>query len=128
MMTLSVKRQAISVKPFLKRIAKRRIKKEFSTRPVVPTGKRKKWILDIEVNGSAINTRVQGENGSTWQENKLGIFFSTDHIYKWKNKKGEYCRKINKKEYVSYIGSISEFKKHVLAAALRNGYGEYEKP
>jgi len=104
-----------------------KIWEEFSTKPVVPITKREKGILYIEVDGSAVNTRVQDENGSTWRENKLGIFFSTDHIYKWKNKKGEYCRKIDKKEYVSYIGSVSEFKKHVLAAALRNGYGKYEK-
>lgn len=101
--------------------------KEFSAKPLAPVLKKKKGILYIEVDGSAVNTRVQDENGSTWRENKLGIFFSTDHIYKWKNKKGEYCRKIDKKEYVSYIGSVSEFKKHILAAAIRNGYGAYEK-
>lgn len=37
-------------------------------------------------------TRIQDENGSTWRENKLAIFFSTDNVYKWKNKKSELCR------------------------------------
>lgn len=100
---------------------------EFSKRPLPSEPKRKKGVLYIETDGSSVNTRVQDENGSTWRENKLAIFFSTDHIYKWKNKKGETCRKIEKKEYVSYLGSVSEFKKHVLAGAVRNGYGKYEK-
>lgn len=100
--------------------------KEFCSKPLPMAPKRKKGTLYIEVDGSAINTRVQDRDGSTWRENKLGIFFSTDHIHKWKNKKGEVCRKIGKKEYVSYIGPVSEFKKHVLAAAVRNGYGVYE--
>lgn len=103
-----------------------RVWKEFSTRPLAMAPRRKKGTLYIEVDGSAINTRVQDEDGSTWRENKLGIFFSTDNIHQWKNKKGEICRTISKKEYVSYIGSASEFKKHVLAAAVRNGYGTYE--
>lgn len=100
---------------------------EFSSRPLASAARRKKGILYIEMDGSAVNTRVQDENGSTWRENKLAIFFSTDNIYKWKNKKGDICRRIDKKEYVSYIGPASEFKKHVLAGAVRNGYGEYEK-
>lgn len=103
-----------------------RIWKEFSTRSMNPVPKRKNAVLYIEVDGSAVNTRVQDQNGSTWREYKLGIFFSFDHIYKWRNKKGETCRKISRKEYVSFIGPASEFKKHVLAAAIRNGYGTYE--
>lgn len=100
---------------------------EFCAGPIMPASKKKKGVLYIEMDGSAVNTRVQDENGSTWRENKLAIFFSTDHVYKWKNKKGEPCRKIEKKEYVSYIGSVKEFRKHVLAGAIRNGYGIYEK-
>lgn len=100
---------------------------EFCTKPLAAEFKRKKGVLYIETDGSAVNTRTQDENGSTWRENKLAIFFSTDHVYKWKNKKGEACRRIEKKEYVSYIGSVSEFKKHVLAGAIRNGYGQYQK-
>lgn len=100
---------------------------EFCKRPLLLPSKKKKGVLYIEIDGSAVNTRVQDENGSTWRENKLAIFFSTDHVHQWKNKKGEVCRRIEKKEYVSYIGSVEEFKKHVLAGAIRNGYGSYEK-
>lgn len=101
--------------------------KEFSRKPMTEIPRKKEGILYIETDGCAVNTRVQDENGSTWRENKLAIFFSSDHIYKWKSAKGEVCRRIEKKEYVSYIGSVSEFKKHVLAGAVRNGYGKYEK-
>lgn len=100
---------------------------KFCTSPLAPEPKRKKGVLYIETDGSSVNTRSQDENGSTWRENKLAIFFSTDHVHQWKNKKGETCRKIEKKEYVSYLGPVSDFKKHVLAGAIRNGYGKYER-
>lgn len=100
---------------------------EFCAKPLTIAPKRKKGVLYIETDGCAVNTRIQDENGSTWRENKLAIFFTSDNIYKWKNKKGETCRRIRKKEYISYIGSVTEFKKHVLAGAIRNGYGNYER-
>jgi hypothetical protein len=31
------------------------------------------------------------------------------------------------KEYISYIGNASEFRKHLFALALRNGYGHYKE-
>lgn len=34
---------------------------------------------------------------------------------------------IQKIEYVSYIGSVDEFQKHLLACALKNGYGRYKQ-
>jgi hypothetical protein len=32
-----------------------------------------------------------------------------------------------KREYVAYVGSVSEFKKHIFSCAVKNGYGMYEK-
>ena len=32
-----------------------------------------------------------------------------------------------RKEYISYIGAAEEFKKHLLACALRNGYGQFKE-
>jgi hypothetical protein len=90
--------------------------------------RKKKGVLYIEVDGAALNTRCKDETGSSWRENKLGIVFSSDNIYTWTNKRtGEKQRQINKREYVTYIGCVQEFKKHVLSCALKNGYGEYEK-
>jgi hypothetical protein len=89
--------------------------------------RKKKGILYIEADGAALNTRHKGDNGSTWRENKLGLVFSSDNIHYWTDKKGDRQHSIKKKEYVSYIGSASEFQKHLLACALRNGYGEYEQ-
>jgi len=87
----------------------------------------KEGILYIEIDGSALNTRQKDNAGSTWRENKLGIVFSSDNIYSWTDKHGEKQHKINKREYVSYIGSVDEFKKHILACAIGNGYGIYRK-
>jgi hypothetical protein len=88
---------------------------------------KKKGILYVETDGAALNTRSKDENGSSWRENKLGIVFSSDNIYTWTNKKGEKQRQINKREYISYIGSVTEFKKHLFSCALKNGYGKYAK-
>ena len=48
----------------------------------------KKGVLYIEADGAALNTRHKNEEGSTWRENKRGVVYSSDHIYYWKNKKG----------------------------------------
>lgn len=88
---------------------------------------KKKGILYIEADGAHVNTRSKAEDGSSWRENKLGIVFSSDNIYTWTNAKGEKQRQINKREYVSYIGSAEQFKKHLFSCALKNGYGKYER-
>ena len=89
--------------------------------------KNKKGVLYIQTDGASVNTRTKNAEGSTWRENKLGMSFSSDNIRKWTSKKGEPASKILKKEYTSYVGSASEFKKHLFSCALRNGYGEYEE-
>ena len=87
----------------------------------------KSGVLYIETDGTSINTRYKDNDGSTWRENKLGVVFSSDNIYSWHNKRGELQHQIQKKEYVSCIGSVEEFQKHLLACALRNGYGNYKE-
>jgi hypothetical protein len=80
----------------------------------------------ILTDGAALNTRLKNEDGSTWRENKLGEVFSTDGVRFWTDGKGRRQHKIEKKEYVSYVGSVDEFKRHLLACALRGGYGQYK--
>lgn len=81
-----------------------------------------KSILYIEMDGSAVNTRIKA-NGSSWKENKLGCVFSSDNIHYYTNSKtGEKEHRIEKCEYVSYLGSASEFKWHLFALALENNY------
>lgn len=87
----------------------------------------KDGILYLETDGAALNTRLKDDNGSTWRESKLGLAFTSDDIYTWKNKKGEACHRINRRGYISYIGGVAEFKKHFLALALHNGYGSYKE-
>jgi len=91
-----------------------------------PSIQRKKGVLYIEADGSALNTRHKDNDGSTWRENKLGVVFSSDNIHSWTDKKGVCQRRLEKREYVSYIGSADEFRKHLAASAIRNGYGAYE--
>jgi hypothetical protein len=88
---------------------------------------KKHGILYIETDGAALNTRIKDEEGSSWRENKLGLVFSSDNVYTWTDKHGDRQSQINKREYVSYIGSVDEFKKHLLSCALKNGYGFYEQ-
>lgn len=87
--------------------------------------KNKAGVLYILADGAALNTRIRDEEGSTWRENKLGEVFSTDDIYHWTDHNGKRQHQIRKKEYVSYIGSAAEFKKHLFACALRGGYGKF---
>ena len=89
--------------------------------------RRKRGVLYIEADGAAVNTRHKDNDGSTWRENKLGVVFSSDNIYSWTDKKGIRQRQLRKREYVSFIGSADEFRKHLLACAIRNGYGTYDE-
>jgi hypothetical protein len=84
-------------------------------------------VLYIKTDGAALNTRHKDNDGSTWRENKLGEVFSSRNIRYWTDKKGKRQHQIIKKEYVSYIGAASEFKKHLLACALRGGYGQFKE-
>ena len=84
---------------------------------------KKKGTLYIQADGASVNTRIEDENGSTWRENKLGIFFSDDDMYKRKDKSNI----INHKEYVSYIGNVETFKIMVFAKAVELKYWEYEE-
>ena len=84
-------------------------------------------VLYLQTDGASFNTRTKDNNNSTWRENKLGLAFSSDNIYFWTNHKGEQQHKILKREYISFVGSSQEFKKHFLALALRAGYGKYNE-
>jgi hypothetical protein len=88
---------------------------------------KKRGVLYIETDGAAVNTRIKDEEGSSWRENKLGMVFSSDNIHSWTDKHGDKQRQIQKREYISYIGSAEEFKKHLFACAIHNGYGSYDK-
>ena len=84
-------------------------------------------VVYIQTDGAALNTRAKDDAGSTWRENKLGEVFSSKDIKFWTDKKGKRQHQIIKKEYVSFIGVASDFKKHLLACALRGGYGRFKK-
>ena len=93
----------------------------------IPFTYEREGILYIEADGAALNTRQKDESGSTWRENKLGEVFSSDDIRRWMDKHGKPQHALTRKEYVSYIGPVEEFKKHLLACAIRNGYGSYKE-
>jgi len=83
---------------------------------------RKKGTLYIQADGAAVNTRIEDKDGSTWRENKLGIFFSESDMHKRKDKSNI----INHKEYISYIGNVETFRILVFAKAVELKYWEYE--
>ena len=84
-------------------------------------------VLYIQTDGAALNTRLKDESGSTWRENKLGEVFTSKDIRYWTDHKGNRQHQILQKEYISYVGSVTEFKKHLLACAIRNGYGQFKE-
>ena len=87
----------------------------------------RKGVLYILADGAALNTRSKDNDGSTWRENKLGEVFASTDMYHWTDKHGNRQRRIMRKEYVPYIGSSSEFKKHLFACAMRGGYGSFKE-
>jgi hypothetical protein len=88
----------------------------------------KDGVIYIETDGAMFNTRQRTDAGQSWRENKLGLVFSSDNIRSYVNhRNGEIYNKITKREYTSYIGECSEFKKFLFACALRNGYGQYKE-
>lgn len=82
-----------------------------------------KGILYIEADGAAVNTRIEDKDGSTWKENKLGIFFLDKDIYKRRNK----ANIINHKEFVSFVGNVDTFRMLLFAKAVELEYWKYEK-
>lgn len=84
---------------------------------------RKDGRLYILTDGSQVNTRIKDAAGSTWKEMKLGLVFCDKDVIR----RGDGSHTIAKKEYVSYFGSVNEFKKLVFAAAVRAGYGKIKE-
>ena len=91
------------------------------------SGITKSGIVYIQADGAALNTRLKDESGSSWRENKLGEVFTSKDIRYWTDHKGDRQHQILKKEYISFVGAAEEFKKHLLACALRNGYGQFKE-
>jgi hypothetical protein len=89
----------------------------------------------IETDGAMLHVRKRKDvNGSDndskksiWMDNKLGMVFSSEFFHKWTDKNGEEQHKIGPREYIAYLGEVEEFKKHLLALAIRNGYGSYRQ-
>jgi hypothetical protein len=84
-------------------------------------------VVYIQTDGAALNTRMKDESGSSWRENKLGEVFTSKDIRYWTDHKGRRQHQILRKEYISFVGAVEEFKKHLLACAVRNGYGQFKE-
>ena len=83
--------------------------------------KRENDVLYIEFDGSMVDTRVETE-GSSWKECKIAMAFSSAHFHRWVNHKGEEHEALGKRDIVGIIGSVEDFKYHLLALAKRNDY------
>jgi hypothetical protein len=84
-------------------------------------------VVYIETDGAAINTRTKNNDDSTWRENKLGIVFNTNNIKQRRNyKTKELYHIIEKREYISFIGSAEKFTPLLFSIASKNGYGSFK--
>lgn len=83
--------------------------------------RRQNDVLYIEFDGSMVDTRIETE-GSSWKECKIAIAFSSANFHRWTNHKGEKCQAMGKRDIVGIIGSVDDFRYHVLALAKRNDY------
>ncbi|MDR2367109.1 MAG: UPF0236 family protein [Deltaproteobacteria bacterium] len=84
-------------------------------------------IIYIIPDGSMIHARDKDEQGCRWHENKLGVVFSSDNMHLVGTNNGIKKYKINKKEYVNFFGSVTQFQKMLFATAINNGYGRFKK-
>ncbi len=84
---------------------------------------RKRGTLYVLTDGSQVNTRQQGKDGSTWKEMKLGEVYSDDHVIRSQGGRAL----LTQKEYVAYFGSVEGLKPLLFDAAARAGYGQYER-
>lgn len=91
------------------------------TVPVLLPKDRKPGTLYVMTDGSQVNTREEGKDGSTWKEMKLGLVYSDDHILTRKG--GQFI--LTNKEYVTHFGGVEAFKPLLFDAAARAGYGTY---
>jgi hypothetical protein len=89
----------------------------------IDTSQQKDTVLYIMMDGAAVNTRVEDENGSTWRESKTVMVFGDKDMIKRKD--GGHI--ITKREYMSYIGRSEDFKSYVLDVAVRAGYGNVKE-
>lgn len=93
----------------------------------LPRNNIKGSVLYIMADGAALNTRTRDTDRSTWKENKLAVAFTDGDMYYWKSKGGKEKHQIDRREYISLIGSSHKFKYHMLALARRNGYGKIKQ-
>jgi hypothetical protein len=94
---------------------------------------KKPGVLYLQADGAMVHTRekkVEDDSDNGWRENKLGIVYDSEHLREVlrTNRHGqiEPQHKILKKEYTSYIGSVTGFKKLFFENACRNGYGIFK--
>lgn len=97
-----------------------------NSRTVFPE-KKSPHVFYMETDGAMLPTREKDEAGSVWRENKLGMVFSADNFTVWTDKRGEKQHRIDKREFVNYIGPSEEFKRFMFSLAIRNGYGNYRE-
>ncbi|MDR1084628.1 MAG: hypothetical protein LBP22_07130 [Deltaproteobacteria bacterium] len=82
-------------------------------------------VFYMETDESMLPAKEKDEAGSIWRENKLGMVFSTNNFTVWADKRGEKQHRIDKREFVNYIGPSEEFKRFMFSPTIRNGYGNY---
>jgi len=104
-------------------VAKESFENMHKSVPEISENEKKDITLYIMMDGAAVNTRVEDENGSTWREAKTVMVFTDKDIIKRKDD----SKIIVKKEYSTYIGTVEEFKKYVLQVAINAGYGRVKK-
>ena len=79
-------------------------------------------ILYGSIDGCAVNTRIEDENGSTWKENKLGMFFDSKDLYMRKDK----TNMIINKTFTTFFGCVENFKQHFYNLAVKKDYLSYK--
>jgi hypothetical protein len=83
-------------------------------------------VLYIQAESFEFHSRTNNDIRTNWHKNLIGEVFSSNDIRCWLDEKGNQKKTLLRKEYISCVGAVSEFKEHLFCCALRNGYGKFQ--
>lgn len=79
--------------------------------------KARKDTIYVQFDGSFYQENIENGPGCEWKECKIGIIFKDSDLYHWAN-----GTEVKHKDIVGYIGKAEDFKYHLKAALIRNGF------
>ncbi|MDR0548198.1 MAG: hypothetical protein LBI10_02115 [Deltaproteobacteria bacterium] len=98
-----------------------------SSSKLISLKEKRPHVLYLLTAGTRFSIQEKDEKGSIWRENIKGTAFSSDNMTFWVDKHGKSHPRIDKLEFMNYIGHNEDFKRFLFSLAIRHGYGSYKE-